>query len=235
MMMFDPLWIVLALPGLLLGMWATFKVRSAYQRASQIPSLRGRTGADVAREILASEEIRDVAVEPTQGLLTDHYHPVARALRLSEESYHGDSLAAVGVSAHEVGHAIQHARGYFPMTVRSALVPISQAGSILSQIGILGGLLMMAIAPALGHALLGWAILGYAAVFLFTLVTLPVEFNASRRALRVLAEQGLVDDNELPEVKRVLDAAALTYVAGAASVLGALLYAVTLYGRTSEE
>jgi Zn-dependent membrane protease YugP len=108
-------------------------------------------------------------------------------------------------------------------------------GSIVSQIGILGGLLMMAVAPVLGHTLLLWAILGYAVVFLFTLVTLPVEFNASSRALRVLAERGLVDEDELPEVKRVLDAAALTYVAGAASVLGALLYAITLYGRTSED
>jgi len=235
MMMFDPLWILLALPGILLGMWASHKVRSAYQRASQIPSRRGRTGADVAGEILDAEGIGDVRIEPTQGLLTDHYHPVDRVLRLSEDNYHGDSLAAVGVSAHEVGHAIQHARGYFPMTLRSVLVPVTQVGSIVSQIGILGGLLMMAIAPHLGHALLGWAVLGYAAVFLFTLVTLPVEFNASSRALRVLAGQGLVDDDELPEVKRVLDAAALTYVAGAASVLGALLYAVTLYGRTRED
>ena len=235
MMMFDPLWILLALPGILLGLWASHKVRSAYQRASQIPSRRGRTGADVAREILDSEGIGDVGVEATPGLLTDHYHPGEKILRLSEDNYHGDSLAAVGVSAHEVGHALQDARGYFPMTVRSALVPITQAGGILSQIGILGGLLMMAIVPALGHALLFWAILGYAAVFLFTLVTLPVEFNASHRALRVLSEQRLVDDGELPEVKRVLDAAALTYVANTASVLGALLYAVTLYGRTSEE
>jgi len=153
----------------------------------------------------------------------------------SEENYHGDSLAAVGVSAHEVGHAIQHARGYSPLMLRSALVPLCQVGGTVAQFAMLGGLLLMAMSPMLGRTLLRWAVLGYAAVFLFTLVTVPVEYNASSRALRVIAEQGLVDDDELPEVKRVLDAAALTYVAGAVSVLGTLLYAIDLYGRASEE
>lgn len=235
MVMFDPLWLVLALPGIVLGLVASVKVRAAYARAREIPSRRGLTGAATAHEILASQGIGGVAVEPTHGVLTDHYHPVEKALRLSEENYHGDSLAAVGVAAHEVGHAIQHARGYLPLMARSALVPLCQVGGFVAQLAILGGLVLMAASPILGRTLLLGAVLGYAAVFLFTLVTLPVEFNASSRALRVLADRGIVDDDELPEVKRVLDAAALTYVAGAVSVLGTLLYALSLYGRAREE
>jgi Zn-dependent membrane protease YugP len=235
MMMFDPMWLVLALPGMLLGLWASSRVRSAYARASQIPSRRGRTGADVAREILDLERIGDVVVEPTGGFLSDHYHPVERTLRLSEDNYHGDSLAAVGISAHEVGHAIQHARGYLPLMLRSALVPLCQVGGMVAQLAMLGGLLLMMMSPVLGRTLLLWAVLGYGAVFLFTLVTVPVELNASSRALRVITEAGLVDDDELPEVRRVLGAAALTYVAAAVSVLGTLLYAIHLYGRASED
>lgn len=234
-MMFDPLWLVLALPGLLLGIWASTQVRSAYGRAAQIPTRSGLSGAAVAHHIMDAEGVRDVGVEPTHGFLSDHYHPVERKLRLSEENYHGDSIAAVGVAAHEVGHAIQHARGYVPLMLRSALVPLTQIGGLVAQIAILGGLLLMAASPVLGQTLLFWAVLGYAAVFLFTLVTVPVEVNASSRALRVLAEQGIVDRDELPEVKRVLDAAALTYVAGAVSVLGTLLYALSLYARAREE
>jgi Zn-dependent membrane protease YugP len=220
---------------MLLGLWASSRVRSAYARASQIPSRRGRTGADVAREILDQERIGDVAVEPTGGFLSDHYHPGQRTLRLSEDNYHGDSLAAVGISAHEVGHAIQHARGYWPLMLRSALVPLCQVGGTVAQLAMLGGLLLMMMSPMLGRTLLFWAVLGYGAVLLFTLVTVPVELNASSRALRVISEAGLVDDDELPEVRRVLGAAALTYVAQAVSVLGTLLYAIHLYGRASED
>lgn len=235
MPIFDPLWLILALPGMLLGLWASGRVRSAYGRASRIPTRSGLSGAAVAHRIMAAEGVGGVEIEPTQGFLSDHYHPVERKLRLSEENYHGDSLAAVGVAAHEVGHALQHARGYFPLMLRSALVPLTQVGGLVAQVAILGGLVLMAASPLLGQTLLLWAVLGYAAVFLFTLVTVPVEVNASSRALRVLTEQGIVDRDELPEVRRVLDAAALTYVAGSVSVLGSLLYALSLYARAREE
>lgn len=234
MFYFDPVYFVFALPGILLGLWAQAKVHSAYAEASRIRSRRGLTGARVAREILEAEGIRGVKVEPTHGFLSDHYHPIEKALRLSEANYESDSLAAVGVSAHEVGHAIQHARGYFPLMMRSALVPLCSVGSWVAQIALLLGGLFLATAPGLGRTLLFWALLGYGAIFLFTLVTVPVEFNASRRALAVLSEGGIVTADELPEVKRVLDAAALTYVAGLVSALGMLLYVFSLYSRVRE-
>ncbi|HXG61766.1 MAG TPA: zinc metallopeptidase [Planctomycetota bacterium] len=234
MLYVDPVYFLFALPGILLGLWAQAKVHSAYQEASRIRSRRGLTGARVAREILEAEGIRNVKVEPTHGFLSDHYHPLEKALRLSEANYESDSLAAVGVAAHEVGHAIQHARGYFPLMMRSALVPVCSVGSWVAQIALLLGGLFLASAPGLGKTLLFWALLGYGAIFLFTLVTVPVEFNASRRALAVLSEGGIVTADELPEVKRVLDAAALTYVAGLVSALGMLLYVFSLYSRARE-
>jgi Zn-dependent membrane protease YugP len=227
------IWLILVLPALLFGLWAQFRVQSAYARASRIRSRRGLTGERVARQILAAEGVDDVAVEPTHGFLSDHYHPIAKKLRLSEQNYAGDSLAAVGVAAHEVGHAIQDARHYFPMKVRSALVPAVQVGSFLGQIAILGGLFFAY--SGLGHTLLLAGILGYVAIFLFALVTLPVEFDASRRALRVLADGGLVAPDEMPEVRKVLTAAGLTYVASAVSVLATLLHLIFIYGATRDE
>lgn len=233
-MVFDPLWILFALPGIILGIWAQAKVHSAYSRASGIPSRRRLRGAEAARAILDAEGVDGVAVEPTHGFLSDHYHPLERKLRLSEENYAGDSLAAVGIAAHEVGHALQHARGYFPLAIRSALVPLCTVGQWIAQFAILGSFLLMAMGSGLGPALLLWAIVAYAAIFLFTLVTLPVEFNASKRALAVLSDRGIVSADELPEVRRVLDAAALTYVAAAVAVLGTLLYLLSLYSRVRD-
>lgn len=230
-MIFDLNYILLvAIPGLILGLWAQAKVRSAYQRASRIPSRRGWTGAEVAQAILHSSGIRDVSVEPTRGFLSDHYHPLKKSLRLSEPNYAGTSLAAAGVSAHEVGHAIQHARGYVPLMIRSALVPVTQIGSWIGQIAMLLGVVFAF--TGMGTTLLGIAILGYAAVFAFTLITLPVEFNASSRALAILADQGILAPDELPEAKRVLDAAALTYVASTVQVLLVLVYLIMLFNRS---
>lgn len=226
-------WMLLVLPAALFGLYAQFRVKSAYARASRIRSRRGLTGAETAGAILAAEGVEGVGIEATGGFLSDHYHPLEKKLRLSTANYEGDSLAAVGIAAHEVGHALQDARGYFPLMIRSALVPLCQVGSFLGQFAILFGLLLLA-AP-IGKMLLFWGILGYAAVFLFTLVTVPVEFDASRRALRVLADRGLVEPDELPEVRRVLGAAALTYVASAVSVLGTLLHLLFIYQGTSEE
>jgi len=223
--------LLVVLPGLLLGLWAQARVRSAYARASQIHSRRGLSGQSTAQAILDSEGITDVAIEPTSGFLTDHYHPVEKVLRLSEENYEGTSLAAVGVAAHEVGHAIQHAHGYAPLMPRSVLVPVCTVGSWIGQIALLFGGLLGFASPVLGRTVLFWGILGYSAVFLFTLVTLPVEFNASSRALRVLAEQGILDEDEIPEVKSVLGAAGWTYVAASVQVLLVLLYLLELFNR----
>ncbi len=223
-------WMILVLPALLFGLWAQFRVQTAYARASRIRSRRGLTGAQAAQVILSTEGVDDVAVEPTRGFLSDHYHPIAKKLRLSTANYEGDSLAAVGVSAHEAGHALQDARHYFPLKIRSALVPLCTVGSFLGQIAIVFGFLLAY--SGLGRGLLLAGILGYAAVFLFTLVTVPVEVDASRRALVALADGGLVAPDEMPEVRRVLSAAALTYVASAVSVLATLLHLLVIYNRT---
>ena len=231
---FDPTLLLFIVPRLLIGLWAQAKVRSAYARASRIPSRHHLTGAQTARAILDSEGVSDVDIEQTRGFLSDNYHPLQHRLRLSEEVYAGDSLAAVGVSAHEAGHAIQHARRYVPMYLRTALVPLCTAGSVLGQIALGFGVLLAMWGFMLGKWMLLGGIIGYALVFLFTLVTLPVEFNASRRARAILAGRGLVDADEMPEVKRVLDAAALTYVAATVSVLGTLLQLLFLYNRSRD-
>jgi hypothetical protein len=227
--------LIVALPSLLIGLWAQAKFRSAHAAAARLRSRRGLTGADAAQAILDVSGIRDVAIEPSDGFLSDHYHPVAKKLRLSSAHYGGDSLAAVGVAAHEVGHAIQHARGYLPLMLRSALVPLCTVGSWVGWFAMAFGLFLVYVAPHLGRTVLFWGILGYSVVFLFTLVTLPVEYNASSRALAVLTEHRIVDADELPEVKRMLDAAALTYVAAAVTTLLNLLYLISLFNRTRDE
>lgn len=234
MWMFDPILLLFIVPGLLLGLWAQAKVKSAYAEASRIPSRRGLTGAETAHAIMDAEGVSDVEVEATPGFLSDHYHPLLKKLRLSEQVYGGQSLAAVGIAAHEVGHAIQHARRYAPMYLRSALVPLCTVGSVLGQVAMGIGVFLAFAGFALGQWILLAGIAGFSLVFLFTLVTLPVEFNASKRALAILSDRGLVTADEAPEVKRVLDAAALTYVASAVSVLGTLLQLVFLYNRSRD-
>lgn len=234
MFVFDLNYVLLVLiPGVILGMWAQAKVHSAYRRASQISTRRGHTGAEVARMILDAAGVHDVRVEPTHGFLSDHYHPLQKRLRLSERNHSGASIAAVGVAAHEVGHALQHAERYAPLMMRSALVPVCVIGQWIGQIAMLFGFLFsFGFQTQFGQTLLIAAVLGYGAVFLFTVVTLPVEFNASSRALKVLAGHGILDDDEIREAKSVLDAAALTYVASAVQVLLVLLYLLTLLHRS---
>jgi len=234
MWFFDPTLLLFIVPGLLLGLWAQARVRSAYARASRIRSRRGLTGLDTARALLDVEGIHGVKIEATTGLLSDHYNPLSHELKLSEQVYQDDSLAAVGVAAHEAGHAIQHARRYAPMYLRSAIVPLCTVGSVLGQIALGFGVLLAFMGFMLGQWLLLGGIVGYLLVFLFTLVTLPVEFNASRRARLALANHGLVDGDEMVEVKHVLDAAALTYVAATVSVLGTLLQLLFLYNRSRD-
>jgi len=215
---FDPIYLIFMLPGLLLSLWASMRTKSAFAKYSRVQSARGLTGAQAAEMLLSRAGIRDVAVEPTRGMLTDHYNPVTKKLALSEAVYGSRSLAAVGVAAHEAGHAIQHSTHYAPLWWRSALVPTANIGSSLGYIGMLFGLMMASTNLVLIGALL------FSAVVLFQLVTLPVEYDASARAKKVLVEQGIVSPAEREGVDRVLNAAALTYVAAAVSSLLTLFY-----------
>lgn len=217
---FDPLFLLFALPGLLLGMWAQYRVKSNFKKYSKVGTSRNITGQQVARNLLDANGLYDVAIEETQGTLTDHYDPRSKTLRLSPGVYRSTSIAAAGVAAHEMGHALQDANNYFPLNIRSALVPAAQFGSRFYIWPIIGGLLLnMTQLAWLGVILLG-------ATVLFSLITLPVEFDASRRAKKLLVNNGLLFDDEVRGVNKVLDAAALTYVAGAVASLGTLLYYV---------
>jgi len=212
----DPTFIVL-IPAVLLALYAQFRVKSAYAQYSQVPVSSGLTGAQAAGEILRRNGLSDVSVERTEGVLSDHYDPRTRALSLSPDVYSGASVASVGVAAHETGHAIQHARGYAPLALRSAMVPTVQFGSWLAwPIFILGFLFHSGGMVQLG-------ILIFSALVAFTVVTLPVEFDASARAMRALQEERLVTPDELRGVRSVLTAAALTYVAAAAMSVMQLL------------
>lgn len=216
--MFDPLYFLFALPGLALSMWASYRVKSTFARYSQVASRRGLSGAEAARELIAARGAAGVQVEETPGFLSDHYDPSARVLRLSPDVYHGRSLAALGVAAHEAGHAIQHARDYGPMKLRSMIVKPAMLGSNLSNILLLAGFgLQMS-----GLVWLG--IIGFSIGVLFTLVTLPVEFDASRRAVIALEEVGIISKSEVADTGAVLRAAAMTYVAAAITAVMQLLY-----------
>jgi uncharacterized protein len=217
-MFLDPLYFIIIAPGLLLAMWAQYKVKSAFARGSQIGTQRGWTGRQIAQAILDANGISNVAIEPVQGYLSDHYDPRKKVLRLSPDVYNGRSVAAAGVAAHEVGHALQHAHGYAPLTIRNAVVPVAGFGS---SIGIL--LLIVGIGMALQPlAIIGLAL--FTMVVFFQVVNLPVEFNASRRARQTLLANGLVTDAEDREVSRVLNAAAMTYVAATITAILQLLY-----------
>jgi Zn-dependent membrane protease YugP len=215
----DPLYWLVAGVAILVSLGASAAVKGAYARYSQVPSVRGYTGAEVARTILARNNIHDVHIEPVQGTLSDHYDPSRKVLRLSPRNYYEDSVASIGIAAHEAGHAVQHARAYAPMALRHTLVPLASLGSNFGFIMIFIGM----FAGWLGLMKIG--IFLFAGVFLFQVVTLPVEFNASSRAKRALAETGIVTDpREMSGVSAVLNAAALTYVAAAVSTLLYLLY-----------
>lgn len=218
MFYFDPLYMILLAPGLVLSLLAQMWVKSAFARYGAVRNRRGITGADAARTILGRAGLSDVGVEVTQGFLGDHYDPGARVLRLSPDVYAGASLAAVGVAAHEAGHALQDKEGYAAMRARSALVPVAQLGSNLALPMLFLGLLLHAM------ALVKLGVLVFAAAVLFQIVTLPVEFNASRRALVSLGEVGILAPDEMPGARRVLSAAAMTYVAAAVTAVLQLLY-----------
>ena len=229
MFFFDPLYIIISLPALALGLWAQMKVKSAFNKYSRVPAGRGTSGAQVARRILDANGLGHVNVEETRGFLSDHYDPRSRTLRLSPQVYQSNSVAAVGVAAHEAGHALQHSTNYAPLTLRSAIVPGVQIGSWLGPIIFIIG---MFLGPGLGFMVSLLGLILFAAVAVFTLVTLPVEFNASTRAKEVLVAQGFVGQQEMQGVNAVLNAAALTYVAAAIQAITTLLYyAFILFAR----
>jgi Zn-dependent membrane protease YugP len=228
-MFFSPLYLLFALPALLLGLWAQMRVRSAFGRYSQVRSMSGITGAQAARRILDTNGLYNVAVERVNGFLSDHYDPRSKTLRLSPDVYDTPSLAAVGVAAHEAGHALQDKAHYAPLQLRSAMVPSVQIGSWLGPIIFMLGLFM---STAFGTTLAWVGLLLFGATAVFALVTLPVEFDATNRAKQLLVSQGILAPQEMQGVNRVLDAAALTYVAAALqAIMTVLYYAYLLLGR----
>ena len=228
---YDPTY-SLVLIGLLLCLAASARVRSTYAKYGRVRSRSGLTGREAAERILRSAGIYDVRIEHVSGNLTDHFDPGNRVLRLSDATYQSASVAAVGVAAHECGHAIQHSRGYAPLKIRSAIVPVANFGSGIAWPLLLLGLLFNSRSS---YLLIQIGILAFSFAVLFQLVTLPVEFNASRRAVQILGESGMLLPDELSMTKKVLRAAALTYVAGAASAILQLLRIILLTGGRRRE
>ena len=210
------------LPGLLIGLWAQMKLHSAFGKYSQVPVDSGLTGAEAARRILDNAGLTNVPVEEVEGKLTDHYDPTKRALFLSSENFQGNSIAAVGVAAHEAGHALQHQAAYAMLNLRMAMVPITQFASFAYT-----GILLLGMFMGLMKVMLPIVIAIFAIITLFQLVTLPVEYDASARAKEQLFRLGLVRESERAGVAKVLNAAALTYVAALVSSLLTLLYYIT--------
>jgi len=223
------LYLLFSLPALLLGLWAQAKVRSAFNKYTRVASSSGMSGAQVASRMLESNGIYDVPIEQTRGMLSDHYDPGKQVLRLSPQIYGGSSIAAAGVAAHEVGHAIQHKEGNFMLQVRSAMVPSVQIGSWLGPIIFMVGLFM---AGTVGTSI-AWVGIGlFGLTALFAVVTLPVELDATRRAKAWLSTSGVIPQQEMKGINRILDAAALTYVAAAIQAITTILYyAFLLVGR----
>jgi uncharacterized protein len=223
-MFFDPRWFIFAIPGLLLGLWAQSRIRSSFNKFSKVGTARGLTGAQVARQMLDEQGLSYVAIEETKGRLSDHYDPRSKVLRLSPEVYRSQSVAAAGVAAHEAGHALQDSKGYAPLKLRSAIVPATQYGSMLAPALFIAGLILN-ITP------LAWAgVILFGIAVIFTLVTLPVEFDATKRAKQHLTSSGILVGNEIEGVNKVLDAAAWTYVAAAVTSVGQFMYYVMLLG-----
>ena len=225
-MYFDPTY-MLVLIGVVICLAASAKMRSTFSRYSRIRNHSGMTGREAAEQVLHRAGIYDVRVEHVSGNLTDHYDPRSKVLRLSDATYGSASVAAVGVAAHECGHAIQHATGYAPLAFRSALVPVANFGSTIAWPLILIGLLFNSQSSVL---FLNLGIMAFSLAVLFQIVTLPVEFDASNRAVQMLGSQGILYGDEVRQTRKVLNAAAMTYVAAAAASILSLLRLIILFG-----
>ena len=213
---YDPTMLLL-IPAIILALYAQFKVKSTYERFSKVPSAWGRSGASIARDILNHNRLHDVEIEETEGVLSDHYDPRVRKVKLSSRNFRSDSIAAISVASHEVGHAIQHKIGYAPLQLRHAILPVVGFGSNLAFPLFFVGLIFSS------PRLMDIGIILFTGVVLFQLITLPVEFNASRRALQQLEAGGYLRHDEISGARKVLNAAALTYVAATAMALINLL------------
>ena len=226
---FDWTYVYLVLPCLLLSLWASAHVNSTFRRYSKQRSQRGLTGADAAARVLAANGVRDVRIEHISGNLTDHYDPRTNVIRLSDNVYGSTSTAAIGVACHEAGHAVQYAQSYAPIKLRAAIIPLTNFGSKLAMPLILLGLLLSSLGRMSNFFIyLGIACFGLSLVF--QLVTLPVEFNASRRALAAIEQAGMLTEEEQAGARKTLNAAALTYVAATAAALAQLLRLLVLFG-----
>ena len=228
---FDPTYILVII-GALICLAASARVKFTFRKYNRVRSMSGLTGAQAAERILRAAGIHDVSIEHVSGELSDHYDPRRKVLRLSDSTYGSSSVAAVGVAAHECGHAIQHQKSYAPLTIRGAIVPVANFGSAAAWPLILIG---MFISSHTGTLLIDIGIICFSLAVMFQLVTLPVEFNASRRAVRILGETGILDSQEFISTRKVLGAAALTYVAGAAAAILQLLRLLLLFGGRNDD
>jgi hypothetical protein len=232
--MFMPFWdptMILLIPAIILAAYAQAKVQRTYAKFSEVPSASGRTGREVAQAILTANGLSDIQVELGQGFLSDHYDPAHKTIQLSQQNYEESSIAAISVAAHECGHAIQHAHNYTPLTMRTAIFPLASFGTNLAWIFIIAGFIFANRLNVFGVGLLDIGIFLFTFTVIFQLVTLPVEFDASRRALVQLNQLGLAAPEEQQSAKKVLDAAALTYVAAAAVAVLQLVRLLLIRGR----
>ena len=226
--------ILVLIPTMIFAFWAQMRVNSTFKKYAKVPSRRGLTGAEAARRVLDANGLRHITIERVHGHLTDHFDPTAGVIRLSDATYASTSVAAIGVAAHEAGHAVQHAEGYVPIKVRSAIIPLTRFGSFLAMPLFLIGLLLGSgsyLGYGIGTIFMVTGILFFSFSTLFQLVTLPTEFNASARAMKALEDGGLLTADELPAAKATLSAAAMTYVAALASSLASLLRLILIFNR----
>ena len=224
---YDITYFIFMIPCLILSLYCSAKVNSTFNKYSKVANKRGITGAQAAHQVLTANGVTGVRIEPVSGKLTDHFDPRTNTIRLSEAVYNNTSVAAVGVAAHEAGHAVQHAQDYMPNKIRSAIVPVANIGSKLSWVLIFIGFLL----PVQYNFVITLGIIFFSLSVLFTLVTLPVEFNASKRALATIKGTNLLYDDEYTGAKKTLSAAAMTYVAAAATAIAQLLRLVLLANR----
>lgn len=226
---YDYSYFLFMFPALIISLYAQYKVSSTFKKYSKVRNLRNITGAEAARRVLFNSGINDVKIERVSGNLTDHFDPRTKVIRLSDSVYNSTSVSAVGVAAHEAGHAVQYEVGYAPIKIRGALIPVTQFGSTVSILLLIIGLLF----PAYGWLVTAGIIL-FSFSVLFQLVTLPVEFNASRRAIEILDKTGLLYDEELKGARKVLSAAALTYLAAMITAVLTLLRLIFIFGRRND-
>lgn len=228
-MFFWDISMIILIPGLLLAMYAQAKVSSTYNRYKKVTSHSGYTGAQFARKMLNDNGLYDVTITQISGRMSDHYDPRANQVRLSAEVYNGTSIASLGIAAHEVGHAVQHATNYFPLTVRNLVVPVTNFSSSIYMILIILGIIMNSF------SMIQFGIMLFAVIVIFQVITLPVEFNASRRAIATLGGDGVLDAEELSGAKRVLGAAAMTYVAAMVTAVLQLLQLLMVFGGHNDD